>query len=204
MLDTCAAARQRSRRTAKRVRPGARGSKGLAPLRCRLTVKRVAVAATGAAAGCVMRRQGVSAAPAAKLKRRAGVSPTSSKTPHASPRLLERKPSSSACSASSARAVSTTSTSSGSMPSCLRPCAESRPYSAANARVVHHRSHGLPAWKEPPFSPCAARASIRLRRTASRKAKPSPAIQSPADAPEGCAEAFTSCTPAPSRPCGNR
>ncbi len=168
---------QRSRAIENRADPGARGSKAWDALGSRLTRHRVAVAAAGPEAGCVMRRHGVAVSPAARLRRRAGVRPTSSMAPMTRARLCALRPSSIAFKASLARAVSTMMRRDGASPRRANPAADGEPNSAARQRGQHHRTQGRgPA-------PLADPASASTRRTARRPANPIPAIQSAADAP---------------------
>ncbi len=133
-------------------------------------------------------------AAAARLKRRAGLSPTHSKTPNARAMASDFKPSSSAARASASRAVSTINSREGSRPSAMRPCQEGWPSSRAKARGQHHKRSD----RRPP----AALSSTR--RAARRSAKPRLAIQSPAEAPAARETGFTSCTQSVSRLRANR
>lgn len=158
----------------------------------RLIRQRVAVAPAGGEAACVTRRHGVFPAAAAKLKRRAGVSATSSKTPSTSFKLCDFKASSSASSVSLARPVSTISKRLGSSPSRMRPAAVGRPSSAASTFGQHHKAQGFGE------RPSAAKACNR--RTPRRKLKPSAALQSPSAVPDPSRTGFTSCKAEVSRP----
>ena len=138
------------------------------------------------------RRHGVFPAAAARLKRRAGVSATSSKTPNTRLKLFDFKASSSASSVSLARPVSTISKRLGSSPSRMRPAAVGRPSSAANTFGQHHRAQGFGE------RPSAAKAC--KRRTPRRRLKPSAALQSPSAVPDPSRTGFTSCNAEVSRP----
>lgn len=142
-----------------------------------MTRHRVAVAAAGSEAGCVTRRHGVAASPAARLRRRAGVKSTASRTPTTRAKLCALSPSSMAFKASLARAVSIMRRREGSSPRRANPAAEGEPNSAARGLGQHHRTHGLMPVPE------AAPMSASTLRTARRAANPIPAIQSAAEAP---------------------
>ncbi len=196
-MTLCGRARARSSCKRKRALPGALASKGCAALGAQPMRQRVAVAPAGWDEGCVIARQGVRPSPAARLKRRAGVRSISLKTPIASARLCDFKPSSSATSASSARAVSTIRRRAGSRPRRISPAAEGRPSSPASTRGQHHKIHGAPR-------SALSLETCSTRLTARRSAKPRLAIQAPAIAPETGMAAFTSCRLSVSRPPGKR
>ncbi len=69
----------------------------------------------------------------------------------------------------------------GSRPRLARPAADGDPNSLASCRGQHQSTHGLPIEAEA-CAPWVA-ANVSSRRTARRAAKPTPAIQSAADAP---------------------
>lgn len=148
-----------------------------------------------------MRRHGVAASPAARLRRRAGVKSTASRTPATTAKLCALSPSSMAFKASLARAVSMMRRREGSSPRRANPAADGEPNSAARGLGQHHRTQGLvPA---PEADPNAAPMSASTLRTARRAANPIPAIQSAADAPctaEGAP--LISCTALGSSPAG--
>ncbi len=131
------------------------------------------------------------AAPAAaRLKRRAGVNATSGTTPMTSARLCERKPSSMAQSASPARCVSTKRQAEDARPKPVRPWPYGRPSSRASTDGQHQ---SICAGGPPEHGASASR-----RRSVSRSAKPSAAIQSAAAVPHP--SPFTSCRAAAWRP----
>ena len=136
--------------------------------------QRVAVEPAAGVRGSVMSRHGVACPAAARLKRRAGVSATSLKTPMTSARLADLKPSSRTQSASVARAVSTNRQEEAAAPKKEKPCAQGYPISRASTDGQHQRMRPRAFAVAP---------SASKRRTASRRAKPSAAAQSPAATP---------------------
>ena len=158
----------------------------------RLIRQRVDVAPAGGEAACVTSKHGVFPAAAAKLKRRAGVSATSSRTPNTRLKLCDFKASSSASSVSLARPVSTIIKRLGSRPSRMRPAAVGRPSSAASTFGQHHKAQG--------FCFCPSSAKACNRRTPRRRLKPSAALQSPSAVPDPSLTGFTSCKAEVSRP----
>lgn len=181
----------RSRSTFQAGRPGAAGSKGWGALGAAPTCQRLATAAAGALrAGC-RTRQGVACAAAARLKRRAGVSPIASTHPITRASACDFKASSMAHSASALPAAETRMRRRGPRPAAAMPAPCTSPSSRRLAGVVQKKMarRGL-SWASP------ARA-----RTASRRAKEKAAARSrAADRPGTGGAGRISCTAQPSRP----
>lgn len=135
------------------------------------TLKREAVAGAAGCADPVTSRHGVAHVCAASDNRRAAVRSAAGITPITRAAAPDRIASSIDHSASTARAVSTSSRPEGSRPSSARPGPWSRPHSAACADDQHQTISGA---RPPVGSPLRSVSRVRhaRRRTARRSAKP--------------------------------
>ncbi len=181
----------RSRRTFQAGRPGAAGSNGWGALGAAPACQRLATAAAAALRDGCRIRQGVACAAAARLKRRAGVSPIASTQPITRASACDFKPSSTAHSASALPAAETRMRRRGPRPAAAMPAPCTSPSSRRLSGVVQQRMarRGL-SWASP-----------TVARTARRRAKAKAAARSrAAERPGAGTGGRISCTAQTSSP----